>query len=425
VSANLSTEGRGRRALIWSPSLQGHRLVYCRVVADVLADLGCEVIVAAGLVGLPEADRPRLELLQRGPVSRVLDVSADLRADGLSLTGLRQHAIVLGADLAVLPEADDALAEVAGWDGEGMPARLLALFIRSTNYQYAPQPVGSPVGRVLRRLRGAGRSRAEELQRRLAERRPPGVVALVLDELYAARHPASHRWLPDIYRDPGVAVADAREPREWADRLERFASGSVGRPMFVYVGTNQHRRGYDTLLRLALREGGCVAHCGRFELEGEPYDPDVRAMRATLSAAGRLLETGGPYLDAATADVFLRAARCVVLPYRSHDGSSGVMLQALAAGRPVLVPDRGLMAYRVRGFGLGATYSDGDEADLRRRFRELEERGPESFAGALDRYMDYFARPQLVAALASAVTGEGDGARLPRPTAETVARGEV
>ncbi|HEY5169427.1 MAG TPA: glycosyltransferase, partial [Thermoleophilia bacterium] len=164
---------------------------------------------------------------------------------------------------------------------------------------------------------------------------------------------------------------------------------------------------------------------GRFELEGEPYDPDVRAMRATLSAAGRLLETGGPYLDAATADVFLRAARCVVLPYRGHDGSSGVMLQALAAGRPVLVPDRGLMAYRVRGFGLGATYSDGDEADLRRRFRELEERGPESFAGDLDRYMDYFARPQLVAALASAVTGEGDGARLPRPTAETVARGEV
>ena len=31
------------------------------------------------------------------------------------------------------------------------------------------------------------------------------------------------------------------------------------------------------------------------------------------------------------------------------------MLQALAAGRPVLVPDRGLMACRVRTFGFGTT----------------------------------------------------------------------
>ena len=67
-------------------------------------------------------------------------------------------------------------------------------------------------------------------------------------------------------------------------------------------------------------------------------------MRAALRSAGRLFETGGPYDDASTADVFLRAARCVVLPYRDHDGSSGVMLQALAAGRPVLVPDEGSWA---------------------------------------------------------------------------------
>ena len=390
-----------------------------------LAELDYEVIVAAGLAGLREADHPRLELLRRGPVSRVLDVSADLRADGLSLAGLRRHASALGVDLALLTEADDVLEQVAGWDdGEGMPARLLALFIRSTNYQYTPRPVGPRAGRLLRRLRGVGRSRAEESHRRLAARRPRGVLALVLDELYAARHSASHHWLPDIYRDPDVTLSDAREPREWADRLERFMRVAA-RPLFVYIGTNQHRRGYDSVLRLALKEGGCVAHCGRFELDGEPSDPDVRTMRATLSEGGRLLETRGPYLDAATADVFLRAARCVVLPYRGHEGSSGVMLQALAAGRPVLVPDRGLMAYRVRTFGLGATFTDGDEADLRRRFRELEEHGSEPFAGALARYMDYFARPQLVAALESAVTGEGDGARLPRPPAGMVAGGEV
>jgi glycosyltransferase involved in cell wall biosynthesis len=417
VSASLPTRPRGRRALIWSPSLQGHRLVYCGVVAGVLAELGWEVVVAAGLAELPQADRPRLEQLRRGPVSRVLDVSADLRADGSSLAGLRRHSSAQGADLAVLTEADDVLGEVAAWDvREGGPGRLLALFIRSTNYQYAPRAPGSGAGRILRRLRGGGGSRAEELHRRLADRRPRGVVALVLDELYASRHPASHHWLPDIYRDPDAAVADAGEQREWAERIERFVAGAA-RPLFAYIGTNQHRRGYDTLLRLALKEGGCVAHCGRFELDGEKSDPEVRSMRVALHEEGRLLETGGPYLEAATADAFLRAARCIVLPYRGHDGSSGVMLQALAAGRPVLVPDRGLMSYRVRSFGLGATYVDGDEGDLRRRFRELELRGPEPFADDLARYLDYFARPQLVAALTSAVSGEGDGARLPRPPA--------
>jgi glycosyltransferase involved in cell wall biosynthesis len=191
--------------------------------------------------------------------------------------------------------------------------------------------------------------------------------------------------------------------------------------VFVYIGTNQWRRGYDVLLRLALDEDGCFAHCGRYEPEGGPQDPDVEAMRVALADEGRLLETSGPYLDPATADVFLRAARCVVLPYRRHDGSSGVMLQALAAGRPVLVPDRGLMGYRVRAFGLGATYCDGDADDLRRRFRELHARGPEPFAAPLDGFMRYFARPQLVAALANALTGEGEGALLPQSPVGTVA----
>ncbi|HTX70913.1 MAG TPA: glycosyltransferase [Thermoleophilia bacterium] len=421
MAADLPTGSAARRALIWSPSLLGHRLVYCRVIAGVLAELGCEVSVAAGLSGLGEDDRTRLELLRDGPVSEVVDVDSDLRARGPSLVPMRELATMLGAEVAVLTEADDALAEVAAWDAEGgLPTRLLALFIRSTNHQYARGSSGSTARRVLRRLRGTGGSRDEELQRRLAAALPSGVVPLVLDELYAAAHPATHRWLPDIYRDPDAEVGGSQEAREWADRVASFVAAR-DRPVFVYVGTNQHRRGYDTLLRLALEEDGCVAHCGRFELDGEPSDGDVEAMRATLTREGRLLETAGPYLDPATADVFLRAARCVVLPYRGHDGSSGVMLQALAAGRPVLVPDRGLMSCRVRGFGLGAAYADGDEGDLRRRFRELQHRGPEPFAAGLSTFMSYFERPQLVAALTSALTGEGEGARLPRPPAGAVA----
>ncbi len=90
------------------------------------------------------------------------------------------------------------------------------------------------------------------------------------------------------------------------------------------------------------------------------------------------------------------------------------MLQALAAGRPVLVPDRGLMAYRATAFGLGAAYRDGDRDDLRRRFRELESAGPGAFAARLAAFMEFFTPTQIVAAVSLAVAGAGPGARLPR-----------
>jgi hypothetical protein len=47
----------------------------------------------------------------------------------------------------------------------------------------------------------------------------------------------------------------------------------------------------------------------------------------------------------------------------------------------------------------------------------VHDRGPEAFAAGLAGFMGYFDLPQLVAALAAALTGEGEGALLPRPPA--------
>ena len=86
----------------------------------------------------------------------------------------------------------------------------------------------------------------------------------------------------------------------------------------------------------------------------------------------------------------------------------------LAAARPVLVPDRGLMAYRVRTFGLGQTYRDGDLGDLKRQFRNLLAEGPESRRCHLDAYLTYFSRAQVAAAVVAAVSGGGASAQLPQ-----------
>jgi hypothetical protein len=90
------------------------------------------------------------------------------------------------------------------------------------------------------------------------------------------------------------------------------------------------------------------------------------------------------------------------------------MLQAIAAGRPVVVPDEGLMAFRTTSFGLGATYRAGEGDALRRAFGTLSARRPEAYAPRLRALTACFAPARVEAAVLAAVSGEGPGAELPQ-----------
>ena len=208
--------------------------------------------------------------------------------------------------------------------------------------------------------------------------------------------------------------------------------------MVLCYRTEQPRRGYDVVLKLAVEEQACFIHCGarlgRAALRADAqlkaarggYEADVQSLLATLRERGSLFETGEYVSGFRAASVFFKAARCVVLPYSRHYGSSGVMLQALSAGRPVLVPDRGLMAQRVRSHGLGLTYKPGDWADLKRQFENVL-RGPQDeFETTIRRFVGYFSRDQVHAALSFAVCNAGTGATLPgrgTPISEPVTDG--
>ena len=51
--------------------------------------------------------------------------------------------------------------------------------------------------------------------------------------------------------------------------------------------------------------------------------------------------------------------------------SSPTVIQALELGKPVLVPDRGLLGYRVRKYNLGDVYIYEDLSDLRQKAEKL------------------------------------------------------
>jgi tetratricopeptide (TPR) repeat protein len=89
----------------------------------------------------------------------------------------------------------------------------------------------------------------------------------------------------------------------------------------------------------------------------------------------------------------------VALPYRCHHGSSGIQLMSHWQGKPVLVPDQGLMSWRVHGHRLGRTYPPGDEAGFKREFLCLLKEGPAPYEAGVRSFMRRFTRSALWRAL--------------------------
>lgn len=421
---------------VFSPSLRGHRQTYCRVLAEIFLNDGLNVVVAAGVdqqsgprdgsgalqlrelegndryrfIGLPESDMSRF---QRSPAGllRLLD---DIDADAVFLT-----------------EADACVRLLTGrFLRRGRPRRWAGLFIRTTNYIHEQTVGGGSSARTaVRRARRAGRRllRWRSDPRLFHEVLMPrlGLLdrALYLDESFVGTHGESAQWLPDIFASrPWRDEHDSAESRMWAERLTGFMAAQDDRPVYVYLGAPQRRRGYDTLLKLAVAEGGCLLHCGRV-VDGAGEWDGVGPARAELLRRGTLFETGAYYESDATADLFLERAKSVVLPHRGHLGSSGVMLQALAAGRPVLVPDQGLMADRVRACGLGRTYRAGDWDDLRSQDRALRAEGSRRYIANIEAFMSAFSREQVESAVRCAMGYGTRTAVLPSSTLRAVPQG--
>jgi glycosyltransferase involved in cell wall biosynthesis len=175
--------------------------------------------------------------------------------------------------------------------------------------------------------------------------------------------------------------------------LKDFKERNKERFIFLYFGTAQKRRGYDLLLKMAVEEDACFIHCGLND-QNEKYELDVNALKKDLEKKGRLLETDQYISDPACIESFFRSATHLVLPYQNFWGSSGVMLQALAYGIPVLVPESGIMGYRVKKHKLGLTYNGGINS-LTEQFARFKKLPVENFKTAISGYMRYQTSEQL------------------------------
>lgn len=112
----------------------------------------------------------------------------------------------------------------------------------------------------------------------------------------------------------------------------------------------------------ALREQGDI----RLVIAGRPSSVTGEQVTSMLRAAGidTHATTRFRWLDEDEVGLYLDACDACVLPYVDFDAQSGVLMQALAHGTPLIVSDAGSLAETVEAAGAGLVFRRNDPAAL-------------------------------------------------------------
>lgn len=284
------------------------------------------------------------------------------------------------AEHLVLTYADPVLRWLAGWKPLPCPHSILVMKPRA-HYRTVYRTRLSPKERL-----------SAVFQDRLVSRwrRREDAFAVFSMDPGAAQRWSQQRgckaiWLPDA---PPSLPAPSPEGRD-------------GCLIFGYL---EPRKGVG-LLAQALAEG---ADGIRVTIAGTPAPEYREQLEHELDE----MRTGGVEVDAklrrisdAEAATCLASARCVVLPYVDHYGSSGVLAESAALRTPVVSTKEGLLGHIVREYGLGLTVDPTDAAELRDAVLELNlAGGDQRFEGGMSRYLEAHS-PEAFAQAARAGVG--------------------
>ena len=384
------------KALVFSPILDGHRQVYAEYFIESLLKLDFRVYLISQASELKK-NYPYLASYQSNPNVTLVGFNGDYR---ISLWDFRKLQDRFDVDLTVFAEADNHLKLLNYQLLPGAPrlrGKNIGVFLRSSNYIHHPKHSFSIWNSLLsiKHLPKGWHSNPFIFHEFTLPKFDLLSTALMVDEIFAGTHAKLHQWLPDIAfpflpDDPSMAIS---EQRLWQPQLACFLEKNKGNEILLYFGEADPRRGYDTLLKLACDNNCCFIHCGLSSYP-ESYAVDIKELKNYLDSRGLLFTTKAFIRSYHTMKLFFDASKYMVLPYRSHFGSSGVMLQAIHFEKPVLVPNQGLMAARTQQHHLGFTYFHDQYANLKQQLEVLRE-SADDFSSDLVRYKQTYS-PQKV-----------------------------
>jgi hypothetical protein len=380
------------RVLLYSPDVIGHPRVYCRVIADALADSASEIVVAVGFTddaGL--AASPDLQPLVARQGVRVLDNRAHSAAGKphLNAEELVKLQDECGIGTTLFIEADKSNQEftrISAGDAPRLHGRNLGIFANTAewypgedSFTGAPRRILAPtlratLGNVKRALFQRKQSARYFYEKVILGARVLDEI-LVKDERLAEWYGPPVHWMPEISRPiPGPETpAEAEDFLQRQAELRAFLERNTGREPVLYFGDAAYYKGYDLFLKfVAATPAACAIHAGQtYDVRQRSYfQHDVEALRARLAGEGRLYETNAYVHTQRLKELYFDVVRLYITTHRLAL-SSATVIQALELGKPVLVPDRGLLGHRVRANSLGEAYTYGDLADLSRKAETL------------------------------------------------------
>jgi glycosyltransferase involved in cell wall biosynthesis len=380
-----------RRVVILEPDLDGHHAFWLALLIEAHRREGwaVEVVTAA------DWSRLRAQAELRG---FALDAGAGVRMHVAPATGetgggetrwlaqARKIAAETGAErifvafldrfwAAILAEA----ASGAGEDGgvrEAGAAKLAGIWFHphalDAKWRWAP-----PLGK-----RWATRGRVHRFIGSEAAARRFAMIYFTVEEArlqMAGLNPGVGAWvLPDPYE---------REPRLSREEARCHLKLPEGRMIFLHLGSAERRKGLPDVLaafeRLRSRSGAAIGRAPLLLRVG-PNGRLKRSEQASLEAlkSAGMAEVVDAFVPAEDLMEYFAATDWVLIPYRKFRYSSGVLANAVGAGRPVVAADYGEIGRQVARDGLGLVYRHGSVAALAEALAKAAGEGARAVAPA-------------------------------------------
>lgn len=393
-------------ALIYSPLFDGHRQMYVFVLANVLKELGFKIFIASDMHAQSDS-KTYIEKIRIDYSITMVDTSIYPKG-GLEISRVEFCELQnkLDIDLTIFTEADHHIELFIGQiplKQKKLRGRIIGIFLRP--FYFYDKPTLIEKLKYMKHLPSTWQSDERLFFDFFLKYFPLLDSILCLDENFVSKHSYSN-WLPDVFQSytENLLPLSHDSAETWITELDTFKKHNKGRFVFLYFGTAQYRRGYDTLLKMAVEHNGCFLHCG---LRGNDIrlPVSVEELRSKLQTEGRFMETNEFIETPATIEAFFRSTTHLILPYKHFYGSSGVMIQALSYGIPVLVPENGVMGYRVKKYNLGMVFDEETPSSLNTQFEKFVHTTPLDFQNGISTFLDFQNTSALKTTLECAFSG--------------------
>lgn len=371
-----------REILVFEPDVEGHSQEWLQHLVDFVADndqtaaiavLAPPALCATLSRSMPIVDDGRIRFIAMTPREVKLCGHRSLSLAAFARWWvMRRYLARSGADMGFFLCLDLLSLPLAF--GLGTNGKPLAGILFRPSVHYASLGDYRPGwGERLRDLR-------KDLFYRLMLLNPSVATILSLDPFFPA-HAANH------YRHGGKVQALPDPAHPAADTPRIAAATNVMPPdrvAFLLFGYLTERKGplmvLDALRLLPQRIAGRVA-----VLLAGRVDPAIRdaieSRRQTLAREqpDLWLSIDDRRLDQTELDRLVNESAVILAPYQRFVGSSGVLLWAARAGRPVLAQSFGLVGRLTRDHRLGRVADSSDPAKLAAEIECMVDGGPQSF----------------------------------------------